>query len=147
MLQTPEFFVKIYGLISSSLLFTKNFRTCFYLWFIADFMFKKSNFRIFDQFLDPKKIPRYLNSTFKGSKSHKSLHNFLLLKNANIFDFSNVEMPFKCRKVELGGQKPQNFNLKSCKFRKLLQKTHFLVKYCALVGSCLLFTKNFHICF
>ena len=87
-------------------------------------MSKKSNFCNFDQFLDPLLTfrPPYSIKKVLDSESHISLHKFLLPENAIIFDFSNVEMPFKCPKVELGGQKPQNFNLKSgIKSRKVLQ--------------------------
>ena len=68
--------------------------------------------------LDPLLIVRPLYSIkevlLSGSESHKSLHKFLLPENAMIFDFSNVEMPFKCPKVEFGGkeEKYENFDLK-----------------------------------
>ena len=77
---------------------------------------------------------QHQKSTYMGPESPKSIHKFLLPENAFIIDFSDVEMPLRCPKVELRGQKPQNFNPKSVmKFWKVLLTLHFLVKICILV--------------
>ena len=91
---------------------------------------------------------QHQRSTYMGPESPKSIHKFLLPENAFIIDFSDVEMPLRCPKVELRGQKPQNFDLKlGIKFWKELQTPWFLVKYCVLISSSLLFTQNMHTCF
>ena len=90
----------------------------------------------------------YWKSKIKGSESPISLHKFILPENAFIFDLSDVEMPFKCRNIELRGQKPQIFNLKSgIKFWKVLQTSQLLVKNCIFISSCWQYTQNIHRCF
>ena len=69
----------------------------------------------------------------------------MLLENGIIFDLSDAEIPLKCSKGELRGQKPQNFNLKSgIEFWKVLQTSQFYMRNYILISSCFLFTQNNH---
>ena len=81
-----------------------------------------------------------------GSKCPNSLHEFILPENVVISYFSDVEMPLKCPKVELGGQKSQNFSLKwGIKFENVPQTPQFFMENFVLISPCLLFTQNIHI--
>ena len=80
---------------------------------------------------------QHQKSTYMGPESPKSIHKFLLPENAFIIDFRDLEMPLKCPKVELRGQKPQNFE-KRFKHHNFWWKTVFwYVLVCCLHKTCI----------